>query len=131
MHKIQMKNNLKAARSVTEQVLEKARTRGYRDDDLFAIKLAMEEALINAVKHGNGNDPARSVCVEFDVDPCRTEIRITDEGDGFRPTALPDPTAEENIRKPNGRGVMLIRAYMDSIKFNDKGNSIYMVKRNS
>ena len=131
MHKANIDNNLKAARNITEQVLDMARTHGYRSDALFAIKLAMEEALVNAVRHGNGNVPGKSVYVEFDVDPHRTEIRITDEGDGFRPSDLPDPTVDENIQKPNGRGVMLIRAYMDAVDFNEKGNSVHMVKRNS
>ena len=68
--------------------------------------------------------------VVYDVNSQRAEIVITDEGQGFRPKEIPDPTADENIEKPSGRGIMLIHAYMDEIAYNESGNQVRMVKHN-
>ena len=58
-------------------------------------------------------------------------MTITDQGSGFDPNDVPDPTVEENLQKPTGRGIMLMRAYMDEVRFNEKGNQVHMVKRNT
>jgi len=123
--------DLNAAKAVAERVLEQAKACRYSEETIFAIKLAMEEALINAIKHGNRNDPGKQLQVEFALDGRQAVIRITDQGNGFCPDDLPDPTAEENIEFPCGRGVMLIKAFMDEVKFNDRGNSVRMVKYNT
>ena len=130
MRKVVITTDLKAARKVAEQVLKEARAFGYPEEAVFAIKLAMEEALINAIKHGNRNDAAKRICVEFDIGPRRAVLQVTDEGEGFRPEDLPDPTADENLECPSGRGVMLMRAYMDKVEFNSRGNAVRMVRRN-
>jgi len=101
---------------------------GYCADAVFAVKLALEEALINAVKHGNRDDPAKTVTIEYDVDAREVRIAVTDEGEGFRPADVPDPTADENLECPTGRGIMLMRAYMDRVDYNRQGNSVRMVK---
>ena len=103
--------------------------RGYASSCTFAIRLALEEGLNNAIRHGNGYDPEKTVEVSYDVaDDCVT-ISITDEGPGFRPQDVPDPRLDENVDKPCGRGIMLIRAYMDEVRYNDVGNQVRMVKR--
>jgi serine/threonine-protein kinase RsbW len=102
---------------------------GYDGDDCFAVRLALEESLINAIKHGNRFDPQRSVHVRFDVSPRRVRISVRDEGRGFDPAVVPDPTAEENLTKPNGRGIMLMRTYMDEIRFTARGREVIMVKK--
>jgi serine/threonine-protein kinase RsbW len=102
----------------------------YSDDDLFAIHLAMEEAVVNAIKHGNKRDPARDIIIEYDLSPQKVDIRITDQGEGFDPSGLDDPRLGDNIYKPDGRGVLLIRSYMDSVEYNNVGNSVHMVKFN-
>jgi serine/threonine-protein kinase RsbW len=72
--------------------------------DLFGIKLALAEALVNAIKHGNQLDRARSVQIAYRILPDRFEINITDQGSGFDPCDVPDPTAVENLERPCGRG---------------------------
>ena len=113
-----------------ETLLKDARRMGYSKGCLFAIKLALEEGLNNAIKHGNRSDPHKAVEVQYRIAPDRVEIAITDQGSGFDPNVVPDPTADENIEKPTGRGIMLMRAYMDEVRFSPAGNQVQMVKRN-
>jgi serine/threonine-protein kinase RsbW len=129
--KIKIANNLGAAREVERSVLREVASKGYDEEISFAIKLALEEGLNNAIKHGNGYDPSRTVEVHFDIDAERAVIRIIDEGCGFAPETIPDPTTDENLEKPCGRGIMLMRAYMDEVSYNEKGNEVCMVKRNT
>jgi serine/threonine-protein kinase RsbW len=96
--------------------------------DVFSIKLALEEALVNAIKHGNQMDPAKKVHVNYLVTADRFEIRITDEGPGFDPADVPDPTDVENLERPCGRGLMLMRYYMTEVEYNACGNSVHMRK---
>ncbi|MGB8227164.1 MAG: ATP-binding protein [Sedimentisphaerales bacterium] len=103
----------------------------YSDDDLFAIHLAMEEAVVNAVKHGNKQDPARDVVIEYDLSPEKIDLWVTDQGKGFDSDHLADPRLGDNIYKTCGRGVLLIRSYMDAVEYNQSGNSVHMVKLNS
>ena len=119
-----------AARTVQEDLLELARELGYSAETAFAIRLAFEEAVNNAIRHGNAMDAAKAVRIEYEVTPARVAIAIADEGRGFDPGALPDPTRDENLEKPGGRGVMLMRAYMDKVTFNRRGNRVSMVKIN-
>ena len=121
--------DLTAARHLTEEILARAESAGYSEDDRFAIHLALEEALINAIKHGNKFDHTRKVTVSVDVGDERTTITVCDEGSGFNPAAVPDPTLDENLEKPCGRGIMLMRAYMDEVAYNDCGNEVRMAKR--
>ncbi len=111
-------------------MLEQVARHGYSSSATFAIKLALEEGLNNAICHGNGYDPKKSVEVIYDVNSQRVEIQITDEGQGFQSQEIPDPTNDENIEKPHGRGIMLIRAYMDEMDYNSRGNQVRMVKHN-
>lgn len=102
---------------------------GFNEDQQFAIRLALEEALSNAIRHGNCNDPHKRLTVEYAVSEGQVEVTICDEGQGFSSTNVPDPTLEENLNRPCGRGVMLIRAYMTEVRYNEAGNCITMVKR--
>lgn len=94
--------------------------------DIFCIKLALEEGLVNAIKHGNQLDPAKVVTIRYQVQKLSFEIRITDQGPGFDPDDLPDPTAIENLERPCGRGVMLMRHYMSDVEYYPPGNSMRM-----
>jgi len=128
---ITISSDLKGARKVEQRLLHAAGRCGYSEGVLFAIKLALEEGLNNAIRHGNAYDSKKTIRVGFDIDSRRAEITITDEGDGFDPDAVPDPTADENLEKPCGRGIMLMRAYMDEVKYNSRGNQVHLVKRNT
>ena len=96
--------------------------------DLFSIKLALEEALVNAIKHGNQYDRNKKVEVAYSVQGDRFTIHITDEGEGFDPADVPDPTAIENLERPCGRGLMLMNYYMTEVTYNDRGNSVLLSK---
>jgi len=113
---------------VLKQIVEMVTQAGFRKEAVFAVRLALDEALANAVKHGNQNDPSRSVKVEVGIDDAKVTISIEDEGAGFDPVCLPDPTSEENITRPCGRGVMLMKAYMTQVSFNERGNRVTLVK---
>lgn len=128
--KMVIASNLEAARAVEKAILREVACHGYDEAATFAIKLALEEGLNNAIKHGNRYDSGKSVEVHFDIDGERASVTITDQGKGFDLSAVPDPTADENLEKPCGRGIMLMCAYMDEVRYNEKGNRVHMVKRN-
>ena len=115
-------------REVQRQIIDRAEKSGYQDQCLFAIKIALEEALVNAIKHGNQMDPDKRVFVSFQVTPERFEVRITDEGEGFNPGDVPDPTEDWNLEKPCGRGLLLMRGFMTEVEYHGKGNVVHMAK---
>ena len=116
------------ARRVQEQIERLLQDRATSDHDLFGIKLALEEALVNAIKHGNQMDRAKKVHISYRLLPDRFDVHIADEGTGFDPADVPDPTAFENLERPCGRGLMLMRHYMTEVVYNERGNSVYMSK---
>lgn len=96
--------------------------------DRFAIQLSLEEALVNAVKHGNRCDPKKKVYVRYAVRPDAFEIEIRDEGPGYRPEGVPDPLAAENMERPGGRGLLLMKHYMTEVEIAPPGNRLSMKK---
>lgn len=125
---IVVKSRPSAVVKVCEQVLSKLEPYGFDKDDIFAVHLALEEAFLNAVKHGNKMDSSKDVKIEYSVDFDKVEISLTDEGDGFEPASVADPRYGEDLYKPGGRGLLLMNSYMDVVKFNERGNSLYMVR---
>jgi serine/threonine-protein kinase RsbW len=99
------------------------------ESNIFDIRLCLEEALINGIKHGNKYDPKLSVRLTVDADPERIFIEVQDQGTGFNPAGVEDCTTDENVFKSMGRGVFLIRNLMDEVQYNDKGNCLRMTKR--
>ncbi len=126
---LSISSELCSARQVEQQLVAQLRSHKYPDDCLFAVRLALEEALSNAIKHGNSLDPDKTVTVRFSVEPKKVQLVISDQGQGFDPAAVPDPTTNDHLEKPSGRGIALIRAYMDEVAYNSRGNEIRMVKR--
>lgn len=116
---------------VQERILSELEKVGFPDKDLFGVKLALEEGIVNAIKHGNGMDPSKNVFVECEYDGIRVRVTIEDEGAGFDPGDVPDPTEDDNIEKPSGRGLMLMRAFMNRVEYNDKGNRVILEKARS
>ncbi len=96
--------------------------------DKFGFHLAAEEALVNAIRHGNKDDSRKKVHISCTLTRKKIVLTVTDEGQGFNPAAVPDCTAPENLERPSGRGVMLMRHYMDRVDYNDRGNQVRMVK---
>ena len=113
---------------VENTILPVLDARGYGERAIFAVKLAIEEAVMNAIKHGNQLDSTKRVHVEFEIDDEKAVVRVEDEGEGFRLEDVPDPTLEENLDSTSGRGIALMRAYADSVEFNEKGNAVTMTK---
>jgi serine/threonine-protein kinase RsbW len=104
---------------------------GFSDKDRFSVRLALEEAIANALKHGNGGDPARGVHVRYRADRREFLVEVEDEGTGFDPAAVPDPRAPENLERPGGRGVFLMRHYMTWVRYNARGNTVTLCKHRS
>jgi serine/threonine-protein kinase RsbW len=122
-------STLKAAREPEEVIMKEAEANGFCEEELFALKLALEEAMTNAVKHGNGCDPDKQVIVRYAVTAEKLVVVVTDEGPGFQPDTVPDPTTPDRLPLPNGRGIMLMRAYMDHVDYRKNGREVYMMKR--
>ena len=116
-----------AARRVEAAMAE----RGYPERDRFAVRLALEEALVNAVKHGNGNDPAKRVRLRWRLTPGWLMAEVEDEGKGFDPAAVPDPREPDGLGRPGGRGLLLMRHYLDGVSYNVRGNAVTLHKRRS
>jgi serine/threonine-protein kinase RsbW len=113
--------------AVREQIVEAVRRFGYPEASTFAIRLAVEEAISNAFRHGHRTLPDSAlVRVEYTVDHDEVHVAVEDSGPGFNPSDVPDPTLDENIELASGRGLMLMRAYMTSVEFNDRGNQVKM-----
>ena len=110
------------------QLLSAMEEKGFNQDDVFAVHLAVEEAFLNAVKHGNKMDPEKTVTVAYLVDREKVDIRLTDEGEGFTPESVPDPRFGENLFRPEGRGLLLINAYMHLVEYNEQGNALHLVR---
>jgi serine/threonine-protein kinase RsbW len=119
---------LDAIRAAETDVIAQMETLGYDEDQRFAVRLASEEALVNAMKHGNQMDPNRHVRLFYRVLSDRVEIHVCDEGQGFDPKCVPDPTVDENLHKPCGRGIMLMRSYMDEVSYEGAGREVRMIK---
>ena len=116
------------ARRVQDQIEQLLQESNAHNHDVFSIKLALEEALVNAIKHGNQMDRSKNVRISYRLHADRFEVHIVDEGTGFDPSDVPDPTAFENLERPCGRGLMLMRHYMSEVAYNDRGNSVIMAK---
>jgi serine/threonine-protein kinase RsbW len=116
------------ARRIQDEIEHLLQTRLIHEHDIFSIKLALEEALVNAIKHGNQMDASKKVHIAYQFFPDRFHIQIADDGPGFDPSDVPDPTAFENLERPCGRGLMLMRHYMTEVAYNPRGNGVTMSK---
>jgi serine/threonine-protein kinase RsbW len=104
---------------------------GYGARDTFAVRLALQEAVINAVKHGHGNDPRKQARIWWAVSASAVMLVVEDDGAGFDPDRVPDPCLPENRERPGGRGVFLMRSYMSWVRFNGAGNGVGMCRYRS
>jgi serine/threonine-protein kinase RsbW len=104
---------------------------GYGPGDRFAVRLALEEAVVNAVKHGHGYDPGKHVLIWWLLEASSVKFVVHDEGPGFDLTQVPDPRLPENRECPCGRGLLLIRAFMSWLRFIGRGNCLAMCRLRS
>jgi serine/threonine-protein kinase RsbW len=113
-----------------DKVVDVVERFGYPKASLFAIKLSLHEAVSNAFRHGHENLPKDlPITLSYKITPTQIELAVEDQGPGFDPFSIPDPTLEENIEKGSGRGLLLINAYMSRAQYNPKGNRLEMTYR--
>ncbi len=110
------------------EIIEQLQRHRWAQRDVFGVHLALEEAVVNAIKHGNGEDLDKKVQVACKISSTRCWILVEDEGPGFNPSAVPDCTLDENLDKPSGRGLKLMKNYMTMIEYNESGNRVVMEK---
>ncbi len=109
---------------VLDEVAAAMERAGYSARDLFAVRLSLEEALANGLKHGTKGDPGKPVQVRYHVGPDRTLAEVEDPGPGFDPAAVPDPQAPQNLARPGGRGLLLMRRYTSWVRYHGRGNRV-------
>ena len=126
--KFQVPSELSQVQKTSEQALDFLKPLGLDDASVFDIRLCLEEALVNAIKYGNRQQKDLQVFVDVEVEGNAIRIRVEDQGSGFPHEQLPDCTEGENKLLNHGRGVYLMRQLMDEVSYNDKGNSLLMVK---
>lgn len=126
--RVEFASDLKAAQRLLARIVHALAKTEFSPREIFGIKLAVEEALVNAVKHGNRLDPGKKVVVEYRMEPTCFRVRIADEGSGYDPARVPDPMADENLERPGGRGLLLMRHYMTDVVVHPPGNRLEMTR---
>jgi serine/threonine-protein kinase RsbW len=116
---------------VLRAVEDELEAQGYPRKDLFAVRLALDEALTNAIKHGHRGDPRKCVRVRYRVTADKVLAEVVDEGPGFDPHRVCDPLADENLGRPCGRGLLLMRRYTTWTYFNARGNGVVLCRLRS
>jgi len=126
-----MESTLESVNKAEAMAEQAASHAGFDEDARGGISMAVREAMINAVMHGNGYSPEKRVNLTFEQSPDNLVITIRDEGPGLNPDEVPDPLAPENLMKQSGRGIFLMRAFMDDVKFRklEPGTEITLIKR--
>lgn len=126
LKRLRIESRMTNLRVVENAVDEITNQLGIKQDNYGKILVATLEAVNNAITHGNKANPEKFVDLEISIKGNEMSVKVTDEGKGFDPTTIPDPTMPENIEELSGRGVFLMTKLADSIYFNDKGNSVTM-----
>lgn len=125
-----IESTTEAGQALLERIVGKIETlESFSPHDAFGIRLALDEAIVNAIKHGNQFHPEKTVRVICLIQDDLFRVEIEDQGAGFNPAEVPDPTDDENLELPCGRGIMLMRSFMSTIEYNDKGNRVLLEKR--
>lgn len=117
-----------AGQRILEDVLGQLAAQAWAEHEVHGIHLALEEALVNAIRHGNRSDVNKRVHVSCKLSASRLWVQIRDEGPGFNPEDVPDPTEPDRLEVPSGRGIMLMRAFMSRVEYNEIGNCVVMEK---
>lgn len=117
-----------AGQQVQDSIIEELEKLGYPHRDVFCWRLALEEAIINAIKHGNKYDPKKTVRVRWKIDSQNVWVEVLDQGEGFKPEAVPDCTLDVNLERTSGRGIMLMRSFLTRVEYNDRGNMVTLEK---
>jgi serine/threonine-protein kinase RsbW len=124
-------SEVEAGRDVLQAMLGQLEACGWPDRDVFGVHLSVEEALVNAIRHGNQLHPEKVVRFECRLSPESLWVQISDQGEGFDPADVPDPTDPEQLEAPSGRGIMLMRNFMSRVDFSNGGTTVTMEKQAS
>ena len=116
--------------SILDYLMKRVEKVGVINPESSNLFIALDEAFVNAVKHGNKYDANKIVKISAEVSVKEARFTIEDQGDGFDVNSIPDPTNPENLFKASGRGVLFIHNIMDEVTYNERGNRLTMVKRN-
>lgn len=127
--RIRIPSDTSAGQAVQERIVKRLEELDYSPRDLFGMRLALEEALVNAIKHGNRMDRNKHVEIFCRIHEDVVRVEIEDEGPGFALVDVPDPTADENLERPCGRGIMLMRSFMNVVEYNERGNRVILEKQ--
>jgi len=114
---------------VLDPVAEGMTRLGFPDKEVFGVRLALEEALVNGLRHGNRGDPGKRVRVRYRLTPEEVWAEVEDQGQGFDPAGVADPTTEQGWSRPGGRGLLLMRHYLSSVRHNERGNAVTLCQR--
>ena len=125
-----LESSLDSVNKVEETAEQMAKKAGIDEDEIFRVAMAVREAAVNAVLHGNSYDPEKRITASFENTGESLVIRITDQGKGLDPDTLPDPLAPENLLRGSGRGIFLIRSFMDEVHFKQlhPGTELTLIK---
>jgi serine/threonine-protein kinase RsbW len=115
--------------SILDYLLRRVEKVGVINPESSNLFIALDEAFVNAVKHGNKFDAGKNVKVTAEVSSQEARFTVEDEGDGFDVNSIPDPTNPENLFKASGRGVLFIHNIMDEVRYNERGNRLEMIKK--
>jgi serine/threonine-protein kinase RsbW len=126
---LEIPSDLMLMTSVIEYLLNRVTKLGLAQPERSNLFVALDEAFVNAVKHGNKNDPSKLLRITAELSRKEAIFTIEDEGDGFDVREIPDPCDPANLFKTSGRGVMLMYNIMDEVEYNTRGNKVKMVKR--
>ncbi len=127
---IKIESQVANLRVVENAIDEATSVIGISQDNYGKILVSAMEAVNNAIIHGNKSIAEKIVDIEISYESNELKIKVTDEGPGFRPDLVPDPTTPENIEELNGRGIYLMSHLADKIEYNEKGNSVKMIFKN-
>ncbi len=125
----ELPSDLSLMNGVLHYLIERVAKLGLIKPERSNLFIALDEAFVNAVKHGNKNDHSKLVRITAELSPKEARFTVEDEGEGFAVQEIPDPRDPENLFKTSGRGVLLIYNIMDEVKYNERGNRLTMVKR--
>ena len=128
---VKLESTLDSVDAAEEMMTRFAEGHGFNEDDVHQIGMAVRESVVNAVVHGNRYSSQKKVSLTAEVTGDRLTIKVQDQGEGFSPDSIPDPLAEENLLRKTGRGLFLIRAFMDELRLErlvPEGMQVVMVK---
>jgi serine/threonine-protein kinase RsbW len=127
----EMVHTITEMNSVNDRILSLMSAAGFCERDCFCVRLSLEEAIVNGIKHGHGGDSSKAIRISYLIDTHQVLAEVEDQGTGFDPQQIADPLEPENLERPYGRGLFLMRYYMTWVKFNDRGNCVTMCKARS